>query len=551
MPHRLHAISSRCAVGCLMLLSVAATGCSDDVSVGGPEYVAFTNPGGCVTDLVCPPGQECVNGTCRPIAPALRPHIQVALMMLRGPLDANETNWMATRYDLFIGGARPDEIRAINPNARVFDYILTRYHVYDTGERTAAQWAVAHGYDPEDFYLHFRENVTLPTWEGRVIVPGFPAGMVPGYNPGGPNASATQRSQSRVVGYYYAGSPTPLCFANIAHPGFRQFLAERTEALIDGTWYFNQEFGLGPLDGVLFDEALYYPLFQEGKLDKSTEYWGIPMNDAHPYAAALANLYPFMSETVGTLVGETVDVMPNYGHVMFLNYPNPAAAVVQTTTPWILGEVWLTHTGASTPTSGGNRCITYEKDYVNAVRDIVDQTRLGGRRVLGARDTSNGMLGTERGKIFTLGLYYLFHNPNTYYAYETVDQLNAHVSTWTWNPAVDYNIGQPATIPANTVDFEGRANTREHYIYASGADPYNPALTYRVFARKFTNALVLVKMLPDGSVVDNRSTTTHSLPGAFRPLMQDGTLGGIMLEASIRNNEALILIPEVQTGVEY
>ena len=533
-----------------MLLSLSATSCTDDVTLGGPEYVAFTN-GGCITDLSCPPGQECINGTCRPIAPALRPHINVGLMMFRGPIDANETNWMATRYDLIIGGARADDIRAINPNARIFDYLLTRYHVYDTGAKTASQWAAAHGYNPEDFYLHFREDVYLPTWEGKVIVPGFPAGMVPGYNPGAPNASATQRSQSRVVGYFYAPSPTPLYFANITHPGYRQFLVERACGLLDGTHYFNQKFVRGPLDGVLFDEALYYPLFQEGKLDKSNEYWGIAMTDAHPYAAAYANLFPYMAQTLSPMVGETVDVMPNYGHVMYLNYPNPAATVVQTTTPWILGEVWLTNTGTASPTSGPNRCITYEKDYLNAVDDIVDQTRAGGRRVLGARDLSNGTLGTERGKLFTMGLYYLFHNPNTYYVYETIDQSNTHVSQWAWNPAVSYNIGQATTIPPNKVDFEGRTGTREHYVYSSGKDPYNVALTYRVFARQFTNALVLVKMLPDGSVVDDRSITTHPLPGAFRPLRQDGTLGNITTEARIRNNEALILIPEVHTGIDY
>jgi len=549
LPHRLNRALSRCALGYLVLFCILS--CTEDVAVNGPEYVAFTD-GGCVTDLSCPPGEECVNGTCRPITPGLRPHIQVGLAMLRGALDANEEAWIATHYDLVVGGTNADGIRAINPNARIFDYTLTRFHVFDTGQKTAQEWAVAHGYNPEDFYLHYRENVNVPTWEGRVIVPGFPTGMVPGYNPGGPNASATQRSQSRVVGYYYAGSPTPLHFANLAHPGFRQFLAERTAGLLDGTFYFNQEYVSGPLDGILFDEALYYPLFGEGLLDKSTEYWGIPLNDSHPYATTLANLYPFMSETLANQVGETVDVMPNYGHVLYLNYPNPAAIQVQTTTPWIQGEVWVSHTGAATPTSGPSRCVTYDKDYVNSVRDIVEQTRAGGRRVLGARDYSNGTLGTPRGKLFTLGLYYLFSSQNTYYIYSTAKAplLETHVSNWSWNQAVNYNIGQPATIPPNKVDFEGRTNTREHYLYANGSDPYNPALTYRVFARRFTNALVLVKMLPEGSVVDNRSTTVHPLPGTFRPLNADGTLGGMTAEARICNNEALILVPEVQTGID-
>jgi hypothetical protein len=57
-------------------------------------------------------------------------------------------------------------------------------------------------------------------------------------------------------------------------------------------------------------------------------------------------------------------------------------------------------------------------------------------------------------------------------------------------------------------------------------------------------------MLPDGSVVDDRSYTTHPLPRGYRPLRQDGTLGAVITQVRIRNNEALILIPEIQTGIE-
>jgi hypothetical protein len=187
---------------------------------------------------------------------------------------------------------------------------------------------------------------------------------------------------------------------------------------------------------------------------------------------------------------------------------------------------------------------------VNAVREIVKQTQLGGRRILGARDTSNGTGGTLRGKMFTLGLYYLVQNKHTYYEYKSVHHSDAHVATWAYNPAVDYNIGQAMTIPAEAVDFDGKTNTTEHWLYASGQDPYAPGLTYRVFARRYTNALVLVKMLPLGSVDDNRSITTHQLTQSYRPLNADGTLGAPITVASIRNNEALILIPEVPTGIE-
>ena len=103
-------------------------------------------------------------------------------------------------------------------------------------------------------------------------------------------------------------------------------------------------------------------------------------------------------------------------------------------------------------------------------------------------------------------------------------------------------MGQPDVIPAGKTDFEGRPNTKEHYEFATGADPYNPALTYHVFARRYTNALVLVKLLPEGSVTDDRSITTHALDGTYAPLLADGSLGAAVNVAVIRNNEALILL---------
>jgi len=50
-------------------------------------------------------------------------------------------------------------------------------------------------------------------------------------------------------------------------------------------------------------------------------------------------------------------------------------------------------------------------------------------------------------------------------------------------------------------------------------------------------------MLPDGSVTDDRSITTHTLDGSYFVLEADGSLGALVTQASLRNNEALILIP--------
>jgi hypothetical protein len=351
------------------------------------------------------------------------------------------------------------------------------------------------------------------------------------------------------VGFY--SGHEPWYFANMAHPGFKQFMAERIQGLIDGTWFSNVPFLSGPIDGIMGDEAIWYSTYNDGLLDRSAEYFGIPVTENHPFAIAVEEFYPFLSESLLGLLGRTADVMPNYGHVLFLNYNNHSAKTIQAETPWAWGEVWVTYTGQSAPTDGSSRCITYDKDYDNAVKAIVQQTHRGGRRVVGARDIASGTLGTDRGKLFTLGLYYLVHNAYTYYMYETASghALPGHISTWAWNPAVEFDVGVPDYLPAGVADFDGKTGTREHWVFASGPDPYAPSLTYRVLARRFTHALVLVKMLPLGSVDDSRSTTVHALGGSYRPLLADGTLGAPVTQASIRNNEALILIPQTVTGV--
>jgi hypothetical protein len=524
----------------LVALTTALGACSSSSS---PEP---GDTGGCVTDFSCALNEECEDGGCGPLRPALRTHIQTASCVLRGPLDDSEVTWRATHFDLLIAGLDPDLSRAVNPNVRLFDYVITRFNRFDRpAPKTASQWAAANGYDGEDFYLHYREDTYIPTWEGRTIVPGYPAGMVPGWNPGGGGnpATATGRDQARVVGYYYG--PQPWYFANVSHPGYRAFLKYHIEGLMDGTWFYNQKFSSGPLDGVLIDDAIWYPQFGEGLLDHSSEYYGVAVNNEHPFTYAIENLFPGLASDMLNVFGETKEMMPNYGHVLFLDYPNRCAQNIQHTTPWIWGEVWVSYTGTSSPTSGSNRCMSEENDYDNAVRQIILQTRSGGRRIVGARDTASGINGTDRGKLLTLGLYYLIHNPRTYYMYETIvghDDPN-HLSQWAWNPAVDYDIGQPDVIPAGEVDFEGKANTKEHYVFASGPDPVNGSLGYRVYARRFTNALVLVKLMPIGSTTDDTSITTHALDHTYVPLLADGNVGAPVTQVDIRNNEALILIP--------
>ena len=67
------------------------------------------------------------------------------------------------------------------------------------------------------------------------------------------------------------------------------------------------------------------------------------------------------------------------------------------------------------------------------------------------------------------------------------------------------------------------------------------AVRERVYARRYTKALVLVKPCVGGSFGDD-TRTTHKLPAPLRPLRADGSLGEPTRDIALRNAEAAILV---------
>ena len=78
--------------------------------------------------------------------------------------------------------------------------------------------------------------------------------------------------------------------------------------------------------------------------------------------------------------------------------------------------------------------------------------------------------------------------------------------------------------------------------------PSNHALTYRVYQRSYTNALVLYKPLsyaqgaPAPGLLGASSATYFSLGGTYKALNADGTLGPAVTGISLRNGEGAIMI---------
>jgi hypothetical protein len=145
-----------------------------------------------------------------------------------------------------------------------------------------------------------------------------------------------------------------------------------------------------------------------------------------------------------------------------------------------------------------------------------------------------GAVTEARLQLATLAYYYLLADPQAtflmlYGGYEPSTPWQRH-----WQAAVAHDVGRP---------------TGRWSMWTSGTDPSNPRLTYRVYRRRFTKALILYKPLSHARgfrgrpATGDETATRHDLGGAYRPLRADATLGNPTTSIALRNGEGAILIP--------
>jgi hypothetical protein len=139
-----------------------------------------------------------------------------------------------------------------------------------------------------------------------------------------------------------------------------------------------------------------------------------------------------------------------------------------------------------------------------------------------------------RTQLATLAEYYLMADPKTtfldfYGGQEPATSWSRHFSR-----AAAFDVGQPVG---------------GWSLFASGRDASNSRLTYHVYERHYTGALILYKPLShtqgvskDGTLGSN-TATVQRLNGTYRPLRADGTLGSPVTSITLRNGEGAILVP--------
>lgn len=145
---------------------------------------------------------------------------------------------------------------------------------------------------------------------------------------------------------------------------------------------------------------------------------------------------------------------------------------------------------------------------------------------------TGGSASDPRTQLAALSYYYLLADPE-----RTMAMFfggHAPASSWSehWVPAAAVDVGKPAG---------------EMTVFASGADPGNPALAYQVLGRQYEKALVLYKPLSyargKGEGTTGAATaTTHPLGGNYRAVHADGSLGPVVSSVTLRNGEGAVLV---------
>jgi hypothetical protein len=136
-----------------------------------------------------------------------------------------------------------------------------------------------------------------------------------------------------------------------------------------------------------------------------------------------------------------------------------------------------------------------------------------------------------RTELATLAMYYLVADPDR--SFLMMNGGNEPATGWArhWTDAAAYNVGRP---------------TGAHRVFATGKDPTNAELVYKVYTRDYQNAKVFYKPLSytrgvNGTLAD-ATATTHQLGGWYRPLRSDGSLGAPVNKVTLRNGEGAVLV---------
>lgn len=196
--------------------------------------------------------------------------------------------------------------------------------------------------------------------------------------------------------------------------------------------------------------------------------------------------------------------------------------------------------------TNGSPDFTIDKIESSLDCPYLDHLEQGRGYIFTCMDQAPDYLGSDRGRGFSLALFYMINHQLAFYYYRTkdhtIDQGDPPVSTLQWNPLVEFCVGQPTTNGVRLPDFQGNMGTDRYFIWKDEQD-------YKILGRQYMRSdgrkvLVLAKVMPVGGVEgDPASATTHTLPPReWHRLMPDMTWSSPTTQVTLTNNEGAILL---------
>lgn len=272
--------------------------------------------------------------------------------------------------------------------------------------------------------------------------------------------------------------------------------------------------------------------FQAWALDHSKRFIA-----SHPNSDGLFfdNSYGRLQNKSTDLIEPVANYADDYGYMLgTINKAIGSKWVLANTSGAGASAMPMAKQGVSFLEEFGLRPMTHNfVQFEDTAKTVADRISAMGPNGYAILDTYPGTFSPTdpRTQIASLAYYYLLGDPKKTYVmfnggYEPSTSWQRH-----WTDAVKYNVGKP---------------TSGFTTFATGRDPANRSLTFKVYQRQYQNALVLYKPLSyakgvNGTTSDS-TVTFHKLTGRYRLLKADGTLGPVVTSVLLRNGEGAILV---------
>ena len=448
------------------------------------------------------------------------------------------------RYDIFPGysecGETLDSVKKYNSNSLVMLYNsgtdnyttpnVTTGNYYGSVEHN---WLVNRctelGYTPEILYLHFYEDTDISGWS----IPGT-------YSTSVNNSDNVCRAPDYLD--YYNGDGVGRILVNYSHPVTRQLCIEYATMVFDSLYssmWRNLNGRTTHFDGIYLDNMMHNwgrrGYGGMGRIDAGGRIVETPNAGLIYGTVEFADWYWIQMKAFTTALRDTLEQAASWapdGKRKYLALNVGQSWSSDYADPNVAGADYLVMEFLYSPVNNPNASIyglpgMASKDSMSAINDVhvvyCSRQMIGDNGEYSWGDAVyNNLAGFYT---LTSGESYLFQRAGLGAPYSA--QYNPHFDSLAWRGCMDYDLGYAA----------------EHYqVYDTGTDPKGQS--YKVFKRLYQKGLVMMRPLDDwGQEFDDATNISVSLPGAYRRLAIDGSLGPVVTSIALQNGSGAILIP--------